>query len=50
MKHYLCPKCNKRAYKVIEATIPVTTYYQCENINCEMFGKKIIPNCWSEQK
>ena len=48
MKHYQCPKCNKKAYKVVIATIPVTTQYQCENIDCEMYCKKIIPNIWGK--
>lgn len=39
----ICQYCGEKAFKIGVATIPETNYYQCENIACEKFCKKIVP-------
>ena len=41
----ICPHCGKEAFKIGIATHPKPTYYyQCENIDCKYFCKKIKSN------
>lgn len=39
----ICQYCGEKGVKIGIATIPESIYYQCENIACEKFCKKIGP-------